>query len=139
MSTRNLDDLSSPMRWFAFELIARCAEAGLPVMVIDVKRTPEEQLAHLANGTSKTLKSKHLPDATGRSNAIDLCPYDTYQLHGPDKLKWDTKDGAWKLMADLAEEVADRQGITIERGFDWGWDPGHFGLIGISDHLATPA
>ncbi len=45
--SRRLDDLSDRFRPMAFEFIARLTEAGIPVMVIDTLRTPEEQAENI--------------------------------------------------------------------------------------------
>ena len=116
--SRALDDLSPAFRPLAFELLARCVEQNIPVMIVDTLRTPAEHATNLARGTSWTSKSKHL---TG--DAIDICPYDQFNLHGPDKLRWDADDPIWI-----------RIGVSGERlGLRWGgrWkqrDMGHFEL-----------
>lgn len=114
--SRKLDDLDPEFRSLAVELLARLTEAGIPCMVIDTLRTPEEQAENIAKGVSWTKNSKHL---TGR--AIDIAPYDHYQLHGPDKLKWDASDPVWQRIGEIGESV----------GLVWGgrWqqrDLGHF-------------
>ena len=126
MSSRLLNDLDPRFRPQAFELIARACEQGTPVIVLDTLRTAAEQATNVANGVSSTFNSKHLaqpPD--GKSLAIDICPYDVYQLHGPDKLKWDTTDPAWLKLGLIGESL----------GLRWGgrWhdphDPGHFEYV----------
>jgi peptidoglycan L-alanyl-D-glutamate endopeptidase CwlK len=116
--SRALDDLSPRMRPLAIELLARCIEAGIMVMIVDTLRTPAEQAENLRKGVSWTLKSRHL---TG--NAIDIAPYETYALHGPDKLQWDNDDAVWQRIGDIGESL----------GLTWGgrWkqhDMGHFEL-----------
>jgi peptidoglycan LD-endopeptidase CwlK len=115
--SRRLDDLSPRFRPLAFELLARCTEQGIIVMIIDTKRTIAEQEANIAKGVSWTLNSKHL---TG--DAIDLCPYQQWQQHGAKKLNWDASDPVWAAMGRIGEEL----------GLIWGghWkrtpDYGHF-------------
>lgn len=116
--SRRLDDLSPRFRPLAVELLARLTEAGIPVLVVDTLRTPEEQAENLRRGVSWTLHSKHL---TG--DALDLCPYGLYQLHGPDKLHWDPTDPVWIRLGQIGESL----------GLTWGgrWvqrDLGHFEL-----------
>jgi peptidoglycan L-alanyl-D-glutamate endopeptidase CwlK len=117
--SRALDDLVPEMRSKAFELIARCCEAGIPVMIIDTLRTEAEQRQYVARGVSWTLNSKHL---TG--HAIDLCPYAQFELHGPDRLAWNTDEPAWQVIGEIGEQL----------GLTWGgrWnrtpDYGHFEL-----------
>jgi peptidoglycan L-alanyl-D-glutamate endopeptidase CwlK len=117
--SRRLDDLDPRFRPLAIELLAGCVEAGIPVMIIDTLRTPEEHRANLATGVSWTKHSKHLDGL-----AIDICPYDTYQLHGPDKLQWNAGDPVWQKIGAIGESL----------GLRWGgrWkqkDVGHFDFV----------
>ena len=116
--SRKLDDLSPRMLPLAMQLLARCVEAGLMVMIVDTLRTPEEQAANIAKGVSWTTKSKHL---TG--DAIDICPYETYALAGPDKLKWDGSDPVWRKIGAIGESLGLKWGV-IKNGQQI--DPGHF-------------
>lgn len=117
--SRALKDLSPRFRPKAVELLARCVEAGIALMIIDTLRTPEEQAANIAKGVSWTVNSKHL---TG--DAIDVCPYDQYFLHAADKLKWDANDPVWQTIGQIGEAL----------GLRWGgrWthkDMGHFEFV----------
>jgi hypothetical protein len=133
--SRALDDLSIQMKPKAFELLARLTERGVQVMIVDTLRTEAEHLANLKAGTSATKFSRHLPRRLRRyspvgdpnrekSDAMDVCPYDLYALHGPDKLRWEPTDAAWKVIGEEAEKL----------GLVWGgrWqqphDPGHVEL-----------
>jgi hypothetical protein len=79
-------------------------------------RTLERQKQLVAEGKSKTLKSKHL---TG--DAVDLYP-----------LTNDAKAIAadrYNELARIVKTQAKRLGITIYWGFDlWGWDKVHYQL-----------
>jgi hypothetical protein len=105
------------------------------VLIVDTLRTSEEHAENLKNGTSKATFSKHLPrylrgkpsivlSDSGKSDAMDIAPYEVYALHGPDKLKWDVSDPVWKVIGEIVESV----------GLTWGgrWksphDPGHMEL-----------
>ncbi len=134
---RSLDVLSPEFKTKVFELLARLVERGVAVLIVQTSRTLEEHINNVAAGTSKTSHSKHVPrgirgvlftgDPTG-VDAIDLAPYDQYQLHGPDKLKWDTTDPVWKVIGEEAEK------LDLRWGGRW-WspvDPGHVELI-LSD------
>lgn len=118
--SRRLDDLSVAFKPIAIELLARLTEAGICVMVIDTLRTAEEQAENIRKGVSWTLNSKHL---TG--NAIDICPYQIWDLHGPDKLQWDSADPVWARIGEIGERL----------GLRWGgrWkstpDMGHFEYV----------
>lgn len=129
--SRALNDLSPRFKPKAFEFLARCVEAGVAVMVVDTLRTPEEQAANVAKGVSWTLNSKHL---TG--DAIDVCPFETFALHGPDKLQWDANDPVWGKLGAIGELVGLKWGVWVEKVGDYPiWrrrgkfvniDPGHF-------------
>ena len=109
-------------------------------MIVQTARTEAEHAENLANGTSATSRSLHLPrrlrlstlegfpqsaNDLEKSDAIDLAPFEQYQLHGPDKLRWDTSDPAWGVIGEEAERI----------GLRWGgrWlephDPGHAELV----------
>lgn len=133
--SRALNDLSSQMRPLAFELLARLVEQGVAVMIVDTLRTPEEHALNLANGSSATKLSRHLPRGMratlpiehperDKSDAMDICPYELYALVGPDKLKWESSHPVWITIGRTAESL----------GLVWGgrWtsphDPGHVEL-----------
>jgi hypothetical protein len=114
--SRALADLSDRFRPKAYELLAKLVEAGIAVVIVDTKRTSQEQAANIAKGVSWTMHSKHL---TG--DAIDICPYETYALHGDDKLQWQASDPIWTRIGTIGEGC----------GLTWGgrWqqrDLGHF-------------
>ena len=117
--SRALDDLSPAFRPLAFELLARCVEQNIPVMIVDTLRTQAEHEANLARGVSWTKKSKHL---TG--DAIDICPYELFTIaRGGDKLAWNAPSRLWQQVGEIGERV----------GLRWGgrWtqkDYGHFEL-----------
>lgn len=123
--SRRLDDLHPDLKPKAIELIARCVEAGIPIMIVDTLRTPEEHAANLAAGTSWTKRSKHLD---GR--AIDVAPWLEWRLYGPDKLQWDASDPVWLRIGKIGEALG------LVWGGRWGHapgstaepDPGHFEL-----------
>lgn len=140
MPDRSLDSLSAAFYPKACELIARCAARGVALLIVQTSRTEAEHVVNLANGTSGTARSFHLPrrlrlstlegcpqssQDLDKADAIDLAPFEQYQLHGPDKVKWDTSDPAWGVIGEEAERV----------GLRWGgrWadphDPGHAELV----------
>ena len=138
---RALDSLSSDFRPLVDRLLAKLVERGVMVMICQTSRTPDEAAANLANGTSATSHSKHLPrklrgvglGMTGtpdddKADAIDLCPYDVYQLVGPDKLQWtdDVKGHpAFAVIQDVGETLAMRSGAPWKAPHD----PGHLEFL----------
>lgn len=111
--SRKLDDLTPECRALAVELLARLCEAGIAVCIVNTLRTPEEQEENIRRGVSWTKNSRHL---SGR--AIDIAPYDIYQLTGPDKLKWNASDPVWQRIGEIGESVG------LVWGGRWGQQPG---------------
>lgn len=120
--SRSLDDLHPQFRPLAFELLARLTEASIPVLIVSTGRTEAEQAAAVAAGASKVAHSKHQD-----GYAIDVCPYELYQLHGPDKLQWNTSDPVWLHIGSIAEGLGLRWGGRFHplNSVGIGWDPGH--------------
>lgn len=116
---RSLDALSPRFKPLAMALLARAVEANIPVAIIETLRTPEEHAANLAKGVSWTTHSKHLD-----GDAIDLCPYASYVLHGAKTLQWDAADPAWQTLATIG------RGLGLRCGYDWKQkDCGHFEYV----------
>ena len=126
--SRALNDLDSRLRPIAFEHLARCIEAKVPVMIIDTLRTTAEQEVNIANGVSWTMNSKHLPQPPeGLALAYDLCPYAVYQADGPDKLNWDDTHRDWQIIGSIGERLGLKWGlIKIVKGKSVRYDLGHF-------------
>lgn len=133
--SRALDDLSSDMRPRAVEVLARLTERGIAVVIVDTLRSSKEQEEFYKRGVSKTKLSRHLPRYLrthvpandlnwNKADAIDLCPYSVYALHGEDKLQWDAQDPVWRIIAEIGE------GEGLVSGFRWRdpFDPGHLEL-----------
>ena len=131
--SRAFKDLHPALRPLCVEFIARCAEARIPVYVIDTLRTEKEHKQNLKKGVSWIKRSKHLYNivwfkSTGekRSRAFDCAPWEQFNLHGPDKLNFDADDPVWQIMGKIGEQL----------GLKWGgrWKPkrrrdmGHFEL-----------
>lgn len=118
--SRRLDDLSAPLRPKVFELLARLCEQGIHVLIVDTLRTEVEHQQNLANGVSWTPRSKHLPrrlrgwsaddPEADKSDAIDLCPFEQFDQHGPDKLGWEPTHPGWVVIRDEAEKLGLKSG-----------------------------
>lgn len=74
-------------------------------------RTIEEQRCHVANGTSWTMNSKHLPQADGFGHAVDLVPW----VDG--KLEWHWP--ACYLIAAAMGKAAAELGVRLIWGGVW--------------------
>ena len=92
-----------------------------PVLVVDGKRTIAQQRKYVDDGKSKTMNSRHL---TG--HAVDLVAVDRSIKDKNKQLLW-SKPHATEV-ADAMQKAADELGVSIERGYDWGWDAPHFQL-----------
>jgi peptidoglycan L-alanyl-D-glutamate endopeptidase CwlK len=118
--SRSLNDLAPVFRPLAIELVARCVEAGIPVMIISTGRTEEEHQANLAAGKSWVIRSKHLDGL-----AIDICPWEEFNLNGPDKLAWDGDNQVWARIGEIGESLGLRWGGRWKKR-----DLGHFEYVG---------
>ena len=107
--SKRLDDLIPTFRVKVFELLARCTEHGIYVMVIDTLRTVEEQNENIKKGVSWT---KHSPHLVGR--AIDLCPIKSYMGLGTTKLNWDEVNPEWGTIGALGESLGLKWGVWRE-------------------------
>jgi hypothetical protein len=119
--SRALDDLDPRFRPLAIELLARCVEAQIMVMIVDTLRTKDEQAAYVAKGVSWTMNSKHLLGL-----AMDICPYDVYLANGPDKLQWDERHPLWPKIGAIGRRLGLKWGI-VKNGTHM--DLGHFEYI----------
>lgn len=149
MAERSLDALSSDFYPKACEFLARVTARGVCLLIVQTRRTLAEHQDHIASGASNVTFSKHLPrhlrgfsddislgpDLLSRtsdldkSDAMDVAPYDIFQLHGPDKLQWTLKDGAWLIIGEEAERLGLRWGGRWQKPVD----PGHVELV-LDDH-----
>lgn len=123
--SRNLNDLSPRFKQMAIELVARCVEAGIMVMIVNTRRTAAEQAANVAKGVSWVHHSKHQDGL-----AIDLAPYAIYAAHGDDKIQWDAADPIWAQMGAIGESLGMRWGGRWKQA-----DLGHFEYV---DTEGTP-
>jgi len=105
---RRLDSLDPAFLPKAMELIARAAEAGVALMIVNTRRSQTEQAQAIAEGVSWTAKSRHLVGL-----AIDVAPYEQYALHGPDKLTWDEKDPAWQKVGAIGQALGLKWGVVV--------------------------
>jgi peptidoglycan L-alanyl-D-glutamate endopeptidase CwlK len=108
-----LDSLDPRFKPLAIQLLARCVEARIPVLIINTRRTDAEQAAAVASGHSWVTRSKHQDGL-----AIDIAPLDSYLLHGPDKIAW-SDTPIWQRLGALGEALNLRWGGRWKVR-DWG-------------------
>lgn len=94
------------------KVIKRAAAlSSIDFTVLEVQRTLARQKELVAKGASKTMNSRHLPGADGKSRAVDIAPLDGGQV------SW-----AWPLyhkLAPIIKQAAKEAGVPIEWGGDW--------------------
>jgi len=116
------------------QFLAQLTEAGIPVLIVTILRTLEEQKKAVADGVSWTYNSKHLPQPPdGKSLAIDVCPFAQYQLHGPDKLQWDATDPVWQEIGRIGQALGLKWGVVKDGKRI---DLGHFEWVELSTRMS---
>ena len=94
------------------KVIKRAAELSpIDFTILEVVRTVARQKELVAKGASRTMRSRHLASADGKSRAVDIAPLDGGQV------SW-----AWPLYHNLApiiKQAAKELGVAIEWGGDW--------------------
>lgn len=97
--------------------------------ITDGVRTLEEQKANVAKGVSKTMNSKHLPQADGKSHATDSEPYPDVDWGKVEKALAAVKaiDPRLDLLRfyyfqGVMRGAAERMGIKLRQGVDWNGD-----------------
>lgn len=130
---RGLNLLHPDFRLVVDRFLARCVEAGIMVMVVETYRSQEAHEEDVKNGRSWVEKSKH-QNTTKRtipgdarvdiptrlvnlpaSLAIDVAPYDQYQLYGADKLQWNADDPVWQRLGEIGESLGLKWGGRWKR------------------------
>lgn len=91
----------------------RAAElAPFNVMVLEGLRTVERQKQLVANGASKTMRSRHL---TG--HAVDLAPVLDTDGDGDTEVSWHWPH--YDRLAEIVKAAAEEQHVAVEWGGDW--------------------
>lgn len=102
------------LRWAkAFQ--RECKSYGVPLVLLEGRRSNETQAEYFARGFTKIRKNG--PHVVGY--AVDL-------VHGT---KWwdDMTRDDWLLLSQIGKEIALRRGLKIEWGGDWKWyDAAHW-------------
>lgn len=105
-----------------FEEVIKHADCS----ILDSLRTIEQQRKNVAAGLSQTMDSKHLPDATGKSRAVDAAPYpQRWNENTPAKLTLWEVDQIY--FAGLVMGIAAVLGVDLRYGGDWNSDQAQIG------------
>jgi hypothetical protein len=138
--SRALDDLHPKSKPAFYVLLARATEAGIPLQIVFTGRTEAEQIALYAIGRTDgqpaskqvtwTLDSKHVMSQKQdmKSLAIDICPFEMFQIHGANKLQWDTADPVWEKLGEIGQAAGLKWGVVDSGGKQK--DLGHFEFTG---------
>lgn len=86
--------------------------------IIDGVRTIEDQRRYVAEGKSRTMNSRHLPNDKGVSEAVDVLPY-PHAVNGVDV--WQDSQ-RFAVLAGLIMSAACEEGVKIRWGGDWDGD-----------------
>jgi len=111
LSARSLERLEDAHPDLRKVIVHAASISTVDFTVLEVLRTVERQRELVAKGASKTMKSRHLPGANGKSHAVDLAP----MIGG--QVSWD-----WPLYNKLAPIImaaAKDVGVPIEWGGSW--------------------
>ena len=87
--------------------------AGFDFVVTEGVRTVETQRKYVAEGRSKTMRSRHIPETNkcGLSCAVDLA----VTVNG--KITWDY--AMYEKLSEIVKNSAKKLGIDVEWGGDW--------------------
>lgn len=84
-------------------------------------RTMEQQKQNVANGLSKTMNSRHLPDENGVGHAVDAAPYPQHWDDSP-PVKLTQFEADMIHFAGIVRGIAFMMGVPIRYGGDWNSD-----------------
>lgn len=90
-------------------LLLAASKDVVPFRVLEGVRTLERQKVLKAQGSSKTLASKHIPGEDGYGRAVDLVPL---------PVDWNNKK-AFKALKAVIMQAAKELGVKVRSGSDW--------------------
>ena len=112
-STKSLSKLNEPKFHPKLKKLMLEAIKTSPIdfTVIETVRTLEKQMYYLKKGTTKTLRSRHIPSTnkSGYCEAVDIAPY---------PVDWNNIKRFVQLSEHI-KKVAKELKISIEYGGDW--------------------
>ncbi len=113
LSQRSLDRLKGVHPDLVKVVMRAIQITPIDFMVIEGVRTMAQQKIYVAQGKSKTLKGRHIPDnnASKLGCAVDLGAFENGNL----VWTW----GAYEKLAKAVKQAAKEVGVPIEWGGDW--------------------
>lgn len=98
------------------QLLFRIVVRSFDISITEGARSPYRQRQLVDRGLSKTMNSKHIPQADGWAHAVDLAPY-------PIDLS-DTRKAQARFyqLSGYVRRIAEELGIRVRWGGDWDGD-----------------
>lgn len=110
--SRSLDRLKGVHPDLAGVMKRAISISEIDFTILEGLRTPETQKRLLAQGASKTLRSRHL---TG--HAVDAAPYLDTDEDGDKEVSWHWPH--YRALSLIIKRAAQLEGVKIEWGGDW--------------------
>jgi D-alanyl-D-alanine carboxypeptidase len=127
MTTNTINDAASYFRPLIDQLLQGCVKAGVPCRIVDISRSPSQQVQKVKDGLSWTLNSKHLPQPPeNKSEAVDIVPL---VILGEHKLDWDPTNNAWQIIGEVGKSLGLRWGGDWKHINNGNGDPSHFEYV----------
>ena len=120
VSTERLKGIHPDLRKLADAVLQA---APWPIRVTEGLRTLARQKQLVAAKASKTMNSRHL---TG--HAVDVVPYIDLDRDGKIETEELYNKELFKQLIPIAKDCAEKLGIEMVWGYDWGWDMPHWEL-----------
>lgn len=112
-SKKSLEKINNPKFHPKLRLLLTEAIKTSPIdfTIIETVRTIEQQKVYVAKGTSKTMKSRHIPSTnkSGLCEAVDIAPY---------PIDWNNIK-RFILLSEHIKKTAKALNIAITYGGDW--------------------
>ena len=105
-----------PMTYIAQKIVRKMQDAGYPARTYDIFRHPDVQY----------LKKREKKSRAGPFQSPHQY-YEAADIAHP-TLAWSVSDEYWDALAMAARAVASELNVTLELGYDWGWDKAHIEL-----------
>ena len=99
--------------------VIRLAADSTPfdLVVLEGARTKERQKYFVKTKASKTMRSRHIPDKSGYSKAVDVAPMLDTDGDGDREPSWHWPH--YDVLAPHVKAAAHKLGIPVEWGGDW--------------------
>lgn len=110
------DYTQGPMHYLGQQIVRGMQDAGYPAKIHVCYRPPDLQDSLYRRGRSK---AKAWQSPHQYFEAVDV-------VH--ETLFWECEQDFWDTLARVVKIVAEKYNVTLEHGYDWGWDSAHIEL-----------